>query len=354
MNSSTRVLMSLAALVIIVAGIKASVDVIVPFLLSIFIATMAASPVLWLERHRVPSAIAISLVMVAVILSLMGVAALLLQSGGAFTDRLPFYQDRVAELVGNLLVWLQALGLKIDSELVLSYFNPATALVWAGNLLRGLGSVLGDSFFILLTVIFILAEASSFPRKLSEVLENPDRDLQNFTRFAVNVNRYIAIKTSTSLATGIVVSISLSLLGVDFPVLWGLLAFLLNYVPTIGSIIAAGPAVLLAVIQLGPGIALVVTGCYVAINIGMGNVIEPRFMGRGLGLSTLVVFLSLVVWGWMLGPVGMFLSVPLTMTAKIALEANPASAWIAYLLGPADHRALDNEVPVVDDTGQTS
>jgi predicted PurR-regulated permease PerM len=128
-------------------------------------------------------------------------------------------------------------------------------------------------------------------------------------------------------------------IGVDFPILWGLLAFLLNYVPTIGSIIAAVPAVLLALIQLGPASALAVTGCYVAINIGMGNVIEPRYMGRGLGLSTLVVFLSLVVWGWLLGPVGMFLSVPLTMTAKMALEANPSTTWIAYLLGPAENGA---------------
>ena len=109
-----------------------------------------------------------------------------------------------------------------------------------------------------------------------------------------------------------------------------------HYVPNIGSIIAAVPAVLLALIQLGPGPALAATGAYVVINIVMGNVVEPRFMGRGLGLSTLVVFLSLVVWGALLGPVGMFLSVPLTMTAKLALEANPQTHWIAVLLSPAD------------------
>ena len=135
----------------------------------------------------------------------------------------------------------------------------------------------------------------------------------------------------TSLVTGLLVTLVLWIIEVDFPVLWGLLAFLLNFVPNIGSIIAAVPAVLLALIQLGPGAATAATVAYLAINIIMGNVVEPRFMGRGLGLSTLVVFLSLVVWGSLLGPVGMFLSVPLTMTAKLALEANPATAWIAVV-----------------------
>ena len=146
----------------------------------------------------------------------------------------------------------------------------------------------------------------------------------------------MGIKTSVSLITGIIVGVFLAILGVDFPVLWGLLAFLLNYIPTIGSIIAAVPAVLLALIQFGALEATITAGVYVTVNIVMGNAVEPKFMSKGLGLSALVVFLSLVFWGWMLGPVGMLLSVPLTMTAKMALEANPSSAWLAHLLGPAE------------------
>ena len=168
------------------------------------------------------------------------------------------------------------------------------------------------------------------------MLKDPDKDLPYFYQFAENMNRYIAIKTSVSLATGLLATSCLWILGVDFPSLWGLLAFLLNYVPNIGSFIAAIPPLLLALIQLGPGAATGVAVGFFAINVFMGNGVEPRFMGRGLGLSTLVVFVSLVVWGWILGPVGMLLSVPLTMTAKIALEANPGTEWLAHLLGPAD------------------
>jgi len=335
-SSPGRAIVLIAALVVVAAGIKAASDVLVPFLMAAFIATIAAPPVFWLERRGVPEWLAISGVMIGIVGALTGITALLVRSGTAFTQRMPFYQERVTDLIREAARWLSDLGLDVGPELAVSYFNPGMALDLAGNLLRSLGGVLSDGFFILLTVIFILAEASSIPRKLRAVLRDPERDMPYFIRFGQNVNRYIAIKTSTSLATGVLVSTSLWIIGVDFPVLWGLLAFLLNYVPNIGSIIAAVPAVLLALIQLGPGAALATVACYLAINLVMGNAVEPRYMGRGLGLSTLVVFLSLVVWGWLLGPVGMFLSVPLTMTAKIALEANPDTQWLAVLLSPAD------------------
>ena len=119
---------------------------------------------------------------------------------------------------------------------------------------------------------------------------------------------------------------------VDYPLLWGLLAFLLNYIPNLGSIIAAVPTVLLTLVQLGWSAALIVFAGYSVVNVVIGSFIEPRFMGKGLGLSTLVVFLSLVFWGWVLGPVGMLLSVPLTMTLKIALESSEENRWLAKLL----------------------
>ena len=143
----------------------------------------------------------------------------------------------------------------------------------------------------------------------------------------------MGIKTLTSLMTGLLVWIWLQIVGVNYPVLWGLLAFLFNYIPNIGSIIAAVPAVLLALVQLGLPGALWTAGGYLAVNMLIGNVIEPRIMGKGMGLSTLVVFLSLIVWGYILGGVGMFLSVPLTMIAKIVLEHNPRTRWIAVILG---------------------
>ena len=332
-----------AALVVIAAGLKASQDLMVPFLLATFIATIAATPMFWLQRKGVPAGLSLPVVMVLIVFLVILLGALVAQSASAFSSELPFYQERLLVLQGELVALLQPLieplGIDIQLKTVLANFSPNSALEMAGTTLARLGGVLSNSFLIVLTVIFILAEAASFPRKLADILKDPEKDLPHFSKFAENVNRYIAIKTSISAFTGITVTIFLWILGVDFPILWGILAFLLNYVPTIGSIIAAVPPLILALIQLGPGAAGIVALGFLTINIVMGNAIEPRFMGKGLGLSTLVVFLSLVVWGWILGPVGMLLSVPLTMTAKIALEANPRTEWLAHLMGQAD--ALD-------------
>ena len=324
-----------AAFVVVVAGMKAAEAIMVPFLLAVFIATTAATPVFWLHRRGVPFGLAIAAVALALIVALVGVGALVADSARAFLTQMPFYQERLLDLAGGTMEMLRSLGVDLSGTPVLEAFDPAAVFALAGNTLLGFGSVLSNGFLILLAVIFMLAEASSFPRKLRDVLANPD-DLPYFERVAENINRYFAIKTTISVGTGVVVWVFLSIIGVDFAVLWGLLAFMLNYVPTIGSFIAALPPVLLALVQLGPAHAAVAAIGYVVVNILLGSVVEPRFMGRGLGLSTLVVFLSLVFWGWVLGPVGMLLSVPLTMTVKIALEANPGTQWAAHLLGPAD------------------
>jgi len=147
----------------------------------------------------------------------------------------------------------------------------------------------------------------------------------------------LAIKAAISLLTGLIIFIWLWILGVDYAILWGLLAFLLNFIPTVGSFIAAVPAVLLALVQLGVLHAGLTLGGFVVVNLVMGNAIEPRWMGRGLNLSPLVVFVSLVLWGWVLGPVGMLLSIPLTIMIKIALENQPESRWIGIMLGGASN-----------------
>jgi predicted PurR-regulated permease PerM len=156
--------------------------------------------------------------------------------------------------------------------------------------------------------------------------------LEQIDQFLLSVNNYLAIKTLVSIATGIVVSIMLWAFGLDFPILWGVLAFLLNFIPNIGSIIAAVPAISLAILQLGPAQAGFIGLGYLTINTVMGNVVEPKYLGKGLGLSALVVFLSLIFWGWLLGTVGMLLSVPLTMILKIGLQSSAEGRWFAVLL----------------------
>ena len=173
------------------------------------------------------------------------------------------------------------------------------------------------------------------PEKVRVAFQRDEREpFLAFAQFMTHLNKYLAIKTLVSAMTGVIAALWLLYLGVDFPLVLGLLAFLLNYIPTLGSIIAAVPAVILAFMQFGPGMAGITALGYVAMNVGLGNVLEPRLQGRGLGLSPMVVFLSLIFWGWLLGLVGILLAIPLTMTAKLAFEETPRYQWLAILLGP--------------------
>ena len=329
-----RVLLTAAAVVVVIAGMKAAAPILVPFLLSGFIAIICAPPLFWLESRGLPTILALLLVIAAIVVLTFVTATLVGSSINDFYRDLPLYEARLREETAGLLSWLESKGLELHNLPLEQILDPGAAMKLVGSMLSGLGGVLTNAFMILLTVVFILLEASSFPRKLHAALTNPGASLEHFEQFIHNIQRYMSLKTWISLATGATIAAWLTLLGVEYPLLWGLLAFLLNYVPNIGSIIAAVPAIMMAFIQLGIGPALATAAGYLVVNIAVGSVIEPRVMGRGMGLSTLAVFLSLLFWGWVLGPVGMVLSVPLTMILKIALESRDDTRWFAVLLGP--------------------
>jgi predicted PurR-regulated permease PerM len=295
---------------------------------------LGTPPVLWLERKRIPSVVAVAIVVTGMIAVLLIVGGLVGTSLNGFIDALPSYQQRIQEQVSVLKALLAKKGIRVTDKMLFEYTNPSAMLRLAVGMLGGLGSALSNIILILLTVTFILLEASSFPVKLRAVLGDPQQAFPQFTRFVDDIKHYMLIKTGISLTAGILIGIWLSILGVDYPVLWGFLAFLLHYVPNVGTIIAAIPAIILALIQLGIGHATLTAAGYLAVSFVLGNVVEPKLMGRRLGLSTLVVFLSLVFWGSLLGLIGVVLCIPFTMTLKFACENNKSTRWVAVLLGP--------------------
>ena len=330
-----RFLIIVAALSIIIWGINQAQTVLVSFFIAVFFAIIGTPPVLWLERKGIPSIVSVLIVLTGMIIALLMVGASVGVSINRFYTELPAYQARLQEQVPEFQSFLATKGIRIRgmSTVLLGFINPGAVMSLTTRLLSGLGAALSNIILILLTVAFILFEAPSFPVKLRAVLGDPQQTFPEFTGFVTNIERYMVIKTIVSLATGILIWLLLSILGVKFPVLWGFIAFLLHYVPNIGGIIAAVPAILLALIQLGAGTAVLAAAGYLAVDLILGNVIETRLMGWRLGLSTLVVFLSLVFWGSMLGSIGMVLCVPLTMTLKFACENNKSTQWIAVLLG---------------------
>jgi len=309
-------------------------DLLVPLLVAAFLALITVRPMLWMQRNRVPSILAALIIVSVIMLLLAIVGAVVGTSIAEFTAALPSYQERLdvivqgfVNLVGRAFSGEEAL------ESVSDMIDPGWAMGLAATLLNSLKDVLTNTFLIIFTMIFILLEASTVETKVAAAFGRSTQSLKRPRVFLANLGRYLGIKTVVSMATGLTAGALTWAIGLDFPLLWGMLAFLLNYVPNIGSIIAAVPAVLLALVQLGPGAASTTAIGFVGINIVFGNVIEPRLMGYGVGLSPLVVFIGLVFWGWVFGPVGMLLSVPLTMTLKLALESDKRTRWIAILIG---------------------
>ncbi len=339
-GATVRFFLIAASAVVLVWGLKWASSLILPVLSAGFLAVLCIPPMRRLERWGAPTWLALSAVLVIANIGLLLVIALIGSSVVRFESQIDFYRTRLNDIVTDAINWLRSLGLDVSTDSVLEKLDTGAIMQFAADTAQGMVSAAGNGFLIGLTVIFILFEAAGLPAKLAAARrargkENPE-DLSDWSRAAASIHDYLSIKTMVSALTGVCATVLTWAIGVDFPLLWGLLAFLFNYVPNIGSIIAAVPAVLLALLQLGPAHAGGVAAGYFVINMVFGNAVEPKLLGDKLGLSTLVVWLSLIFWGWVWGPVGMLLSVPLTVMVRIFLEHSEDTRPFAIMLGPAN------------------
>ena len=338
-DAGTRFLIGAACLVVVIAGLRAAATVVLPFLVAVFLAVVSVPLMRWLERRKVPRPLAV----LGTVLSAVGVIVLLGlvvgQTVGEFTAAAPGYQARLQDLTDSVVVLLDDAGVPVEGIRVLDLLPPGLFDI-VGGVFGAIASFASNTFLVLLTAVFIMMEAAGFGAKLRAAF-GQDANFGQFEHMTQQVQKYLVIKTAISAGTGLVVGLWVAALGLDFALLWGLVAFVLNFIPNLGSIIAAIPAVLLALVQFGPARAGVIALGYVAINLVFGNFVEPLLMGRRLGLSTLVVFVSLVFWGWVWGPIGTLFSVPLTMVVKIALENTKDFRWVAVMLdaNPAASRS---------------
>ncbi len=347
-DTGLRFLVAAACVVVVIAGLRAAAPVILPFLIAVFLAVVNVPLMNWLVRMRVPKPLA-GLLTILAVASVIGIlVAVLAQSVNQVTEVIPRYRARVGDLAASVSALGASLGLPVEAwreewrSVSLAAFGTVDTVgaiigntgAIVGNAVRTVGAFLSNAFLVFLTVVFILAEAAGFPAKIRRAF-GADRDpFGQLGRISAQIQTYLVTKATVSAATGVIIGAWAAIMGLDFPLLWGVIAFMFNFIPTLGSIFAAVPAVLLAVLQpgLGPGAAAIIAMGYLVVNVTFGNLIEPTLLGRRLGLSTLVVFVSLVFWGWVWGPVGMLFSVPLTMVVKIALENTADLRWLAVML----------------------
>ncbi|HEY9017361.1 AI-2E family transporter [Thiomicrospira sp.] len=341
-NRGVSWLIGLASVMVILAGLKAAETITIPIMLALFVAIISTPFLRMMTTRGVPSFLAVLIVLFVLIVFGGGLVLIVTQSIDSFIAQMPNYQQRFQNMLSGLVPVLESLNFPMSREMLMEHVNPSNVIGSLGAALSAVSSLLTNVFLVVFIVIFILMEEASFPRKFRAAMPDAQFTLDTTNGFMARVNKYLLIKTIISFVTGTLVTIWLYVLGVDFPVLWGLVAMLMNFIPNVGSLIAAVPAVLLALVQLGLGDAALVALGYLVINVVMGNLLEPKFMGKGLGLSPLVVFLSLLIWGWLFGPVGMFLSIPLTMIVKIGLEQYEGTRWVAIMLGN-DAPSMDTE-----------
>jgi AI-2 transport protein TqsA len=338
-KQATPLLLTLAAMVIIIAGLKIAAPLIAQFLLALFIAVVCMPAIRAMESKKIPRGLAVMTVLVVILAFMYLMVTLVGDSVSSFNANKEIYTQQLAAQLQPMIDDLGAAGIPTDGIHVKTIFEQTDIMSLVTRVIGGVGVIFGDFFVIFLSVIFILAETTSFPSKFARAFSNAQDKMIHVNHVLNKIRHYLAIKAAFSLFTGVLISILLIFIGVDYPFLWGMLAFLLNFIPTIGSLIAAVPALILALVQFGPIGVLWTALCYFAVNNLVGNYLEPKFMGKMLGLSAFVVFLSLIFWGYIFGSVGMFLSVPLTMTIKIALETNEKMRWLGILLGPEEENS---------------
>ncbi len=388
-----RVLVVVACVVVVVAGLRAASSVIEPFLIALFVVTLSLPVLFWLKR-RLPTILAVLGTILMDIAVLAAAGSLVGTTVNELAGDMDKYEDSLMALVDDGAAWLEERGLQpewlsspvgeevVDGETdadttaeiggetvaatvpqpvpdgagesselpgLLSRFDSSLLVDFANQALRYTATAFSSLLIIALIVVFMLFEAATFRYKVRIAFTGADAE-ERFSRVMHEIQNYIGIKTVVSAATGLLIGVWVGVLGVDFAIFWGLVAFVLNFIPNLGSIIAAVPTTLLAMVQIGVGRGLLVALGYLVVNMVIGNFIEPHLMGRRLGLSTLVVVLSLVFWGWVWGPIGMLLSVPLTMVVKIMLENTEEFSWVAVLLG--DSRAAERLAPAAGGEGK--
>lgn len=352
-----------ASLVLVVAGMRAMEPVALPLLLAIFLSILSAPLLGWLRRLRVPKVIAVAITVLANCAVVVVFLILIGTSVNAFMNAVPRYQAEIEEKADAILDWLETKGVDTSElswlqtndpvqpsptdpvgEALPATNSPAhgtppeqTGLIGIGLLvnvvgstLRGVASILSTTVLVFLIMIFMLFESGGLPRKLKLALGLEDTYLRGIS---AEIQRYLGIKTLMSLLVGVLAGLWVWVLDVQYPLLWGLTAFICHYIPNLGALIAAVPPVLLSALEMGMAPAVLVALGYLVINTAVGNFLEPALMGRQFGISTLVVVLSLIFWGWVWGTVGMLLSVPLTMILKITLENTEDFRWLAQLMG---------------------
>ena len=323
-----------AALLIVVLAIRQFAELAAPVVLALVLVIAVHPLAAVLRRRGLPQWLASSLTVLATLALILGLAGAIAFSLARLATLLPTYQDRFVELVDNTRSWLASLGIGQDEITTavdqIDYSRVADLFV---AILAGFAQTFSDLLFLLFVITFMALDASGFADRLSHLRRQHPDLLGALDTFVRGTRRYLLVATVFGLIVAVVDAGFLWLVGVPLPLLWGLLAFITNYIPNVGFIIGLIPPALLALLEGGPGLMAAVIVAYAVINFVIQSVIQPRVVGDRVGLTPTITFVSLVFWAWALGALGALLAVPLSiLTRALLVEADPAARWALPLI----------------------
>ena len=353
LRSATRILLVLACFVVVVFGMREAAQIITPIIIAFIIAILFLPFHRWLIDRHVPNWMALVLVMFLILLVVTAMVSITVISITQFINRIPDYSESLQGLVNGVLILVDKLPIDVTSYLNSEIINVSQILNVSGNLLTGLLDTFSNWFIVFLLVAFMLADFAFLPQKFEEMFKD-NQQILALTDLMSSIRRYLSITTSTGLIIGFANAILLIFMGVDFAVLWGIVGFLMNFIPSVGIIISVIPPVILALLEYNWQTALIAGIGIILINFVIENVVKPRVMEEDLNISPLFVMISLVLWSFVLGPIGTILAVPLTLiTTKLLLESSEEMRWLAILTTanprPRKNKKKDTKKPSLDE-----
>ena len=329
--SFLRVMLVLAATVVVFAGMRLAAPILNPILFAVVLALLFSPIYAWLIRRRIPTPLALVIMLVGLTVLFLGIFSILGVSIARFSADIGSYSKELSAQLNDLQGTAKSLGLpNVDVKEVV---KPSALVAAIGTLLSGVGNLLSSLFLILIIVLFLLAEGPALMGRLQASTSTDHPQVQRLTVFGRSVVRQLGLRAIVNLVTGAGVTVLLFVLGVDFPLMWGILTFFLSFIPWIGLPLAVAPAVVLALAEHGIERALLVIAGVIVINVVAENALSPMLMGRGLSISPTVLFLGFLFWAWLLGGPGAFLAAPLTIFLILMLETFPETRWLASVMG---------------------
>jgi len=333
----------LTSLAILFVIMKYAADLLAPFFISVALAIVISPLLNAMQKRHIPKIISLIILITLFTIPIITLGGYIASEAHEFATNFHTMKAQFETTLGKFILHLQNMGLSVNQADITAMLAKSNVSGIVKNLASQTGTQFSNIFLILFTVAFMLMESQYLHHKIQKILSKSKIELEDGMKIITKINTYFTIKVKTSLVTALWVLAVLWFYDIPYFYMWAALAFFLNFIPVVGSIFAAIPPIILAIMDQGMMTALWVGLWYVTINMVIGNILEPRIMGKGLGLSALVIFLSMTLWGWVMGPTGMILSVPLTMAMQFLFAQYKETEWIALMLSDYGEAPMKKE-----------